>query len=172
MKRIALTMMMLTAAWRLFAQQPPGEQFNLADGTLYRGTGSSSLNYAVENGALVMFGKASGVTPGGGGGYIITSAKGNLEFSGYKTLIVKVSGISEADRFNMRKLLKLELNGRAQQTVTETMRNRNDPDYINARNVEAKFEISKMRNIKSINLVFFDCEREAVKIEVFYRRGK
>jgi hypothetical protein len=161
-------MMMLTAAWCLFAQQP-GEPFDLDGGTVYRGTGSQTLNFTVEGKGLVVSGTASGVTSGGGGGYIITS-KGNLEFEGYKTLIIKVSGISEDDRYSERKLLKLELNKKAQQTITPAMRNRNDPDFINAVEGEAEFDISKVREIESINLVFFDCEMEAVRIEVFYRK--
>jgi hypothetical protein len=167
MKRIALAMMMLTAAWCLFAQQS-GKTFDLYGGNPYQDR-SSTLNFTVENSALVVSGRASGVTPGGGGGYIIES-RDPLEFDGYKTLIIKVSGISENDRYNMRKLLKLELNKEARQTITPVMRNRNDPDYINARNEEAEFDISKVQNIKSINLVFFDCEMEAVRIEVFYRQ--
>jgi hypothetical protein len=133
---------------------------------MYKGT-SSSLNFTVEDGALVVSGTASGVSPGGGGGYIIES-RGNLEFDGYRKLIVKVSGISAADRFDAQKLLKLELNKRPQQTLTPGMKNRNDPDYINAQNGEAEFNLSGLRNIKSINLVFFNCAVSGVRIEVFY----
>jgi hypothetical protein len=116
--------------------------------------------------ALKVSGRASGISSGGG--YVIETRE-NLEFSGRPRLIVKVSGITKADQFDMGKLLKLELNNAAQITVTDEMRNRNDPTFINARNgVEAVFDISQLRNIRKINLVFWNCTIADVKIEVFY----
>jgi hypothetical protein len=169
MKQTALTMALLMAAWCLSAQEDPGEQFDLYGGTVYRGTGSQTLNIVVEGMGLVVSGKASKVTPGGGGGYIIESRE-NLDIDGHKTLIIRVSGINESDEFNLRKLLKLELNKTPQQTATTAMRNRNDPNFINALNGKAVFDISLVRNIRSINLVFFDCTMENVKIEMFYKK--
>ncbi|MDR0638962.1 MAG: hypothetical protein LBG27_08725 [Spirochaetaceae bacterium] len=169
MKQTAFAVVMLAAAWRLFAQQGGRQQFDLSDGgRLYRGKDTLSLDVTFDGKALVMSGTASGVTRGGGG-YIIARFLKKLKFSGSKKLFMRVSGISgEDDRFNMYKLLKLELNGIAQRTVTPAMRNKNDPDYINARNKEAEFDISGMRFIRSINLVFYDCAMKKVKIEVFY----
>jgi hypothetical protein len=166
MKRTVVTLIMLTAALRLFAQQDGRQQFDLYGGEEYDGT-NSSLNFVVEGMTLVVSGTASGVTPGGGGGYIIESRE-NLEFNGSSRLIIRVFGIDSADKFNTQRLLKLELNKRPQQTATATMKNRIDPDYINARNGEAVFDISRLRNIKSINLVFFDCAMRDVRIEIFY----
>jgi hypothetical protein len=154
---------MLAAAWRLFAQQDGRQMFDLSGGERYRDD-SSTLDFTVEGNALVVSGTASGKA---GGGYIITSSD-DMQFSGYQKLFIRVSGISEYDRYNGKKLLKLELNGIAQRTVTPAMRNKNDPNYINAQNEEAVFDISKVKNIKSINLVFYDCAMNSVRIEVFY----
>jgi hypothetical protein len=162
-------MVLVTAAWSLVAQEDGRHVFDLYGGVMYRGTGSQTLKITVEGAGLVVSGRASGVTPGGGGGYVI-EARENLEFNGYKTLIIKVSGISDADNFDTSKLLKLELNKRARQTSTTAMRNRNDPDYINARNEEAEFDLSALRNIRSVNLVFFNCEMKNVRIEMFYQK--
>jgi hypothetical protein len=175
-KRIALTMIMLAAAWHLFAQQEKRQQFNLSGGRLYRDD-LSTLDFTVEGKALVVSGTASGVPKGGGGyivpkdggGYIIALFLKKLEFSGSKKLIIKACGISERDNFNMYKLLKLELNGKARRTISPKMKNKNDPDYINARNnEEAEFDISGIWRITSINLVFYDCTMNRVKIDVFY----
>jgi hypothetical protein len=115
--------------------------------------------------ALKVSGRASGISSGGG--YVIETRE-NLEFSGRPRLIVKVSEITRADQFDMGKLLKLALNDTAQITVTDEMRNRNDPTFINARNGEAVFDISQLRNIRKINLVFWNCTVADVNIEVFY----
>jgi hypothetical protein len=163
MKRMAFTAALLAAAWGLFAQQSVRQQFDLSGGYRYR-DGSSTLDFTVEGKALVVSGTASGKA---GGGYIIESSD-NMEFNGFQKLILRVSGISEYDRYNVKKLLKLELNGTSQRTITQAMRNRGDPDYINAQNEDAVFSLSDMRNIKSINLVFFDCAMNNVRIEVFY----
>jgi hypothetical protein len=168
MNKTVLTAVLLTAAWCLFAQQGIDEPFDLYGGVVYRGTGSQTLNFTLEGEGLVVSGRASGVTPGGGGGYIIESRE-NLEFNDYKTLIIRVSGIDKSDEFNLQKLLKLELNKTPQQTFTTAMKNWDDPNFINALEGEAEFDLSKARNIRSVNLVFFNCKTEKVKIEIFYR---
>jgi hypothetical protein len=169
MKKTVLTAVLLTAAWCLYAEDTNEIPFDLYGGVVYRGTGSQTLNFTLEGKGLVVSGTASGVTPRGGGGYIIES-RGNLEIDRCKKLIIRVSGIGVNDRFNGRKLLKLEINKRALPTNTPTMKNRNDPDYINAVEGEAEFDISTVRDIRSVNLVFFDCEMEKVKIEMFYQK--
>jgi hypothetical protein len=160
---------MLAAAWCLSAQQGR-QQFDLYGGVLYRGTDSQTLDGIIETKGLVMVGRASGTTPRGGGGYII-EAREFLEFNGYNRLFIRVAGITDGDRFNMGKLLKLELNKTPVRTTTTAMRNRNDPDYINAVNGEAEFDLSRVRNIRSINLVFYDCEMNGVRIDVFYSKN-
>ena len=166
MNRGVLAGLLIMAAGTVFAQTGSSrQQFDLPGGNVYNQVGSA-LTFENEGMALKVSGTASGVA-GGGGGYVIEIEE-NLEFSGGRRLIVNVSGIKNTDKFDAFKLLKLELNDKAQTTVTAGMKNRNDPDYINARNGEAVFDISRLRNIHKINLVFFNCAIEDVKIEVFY----
>jgi hypothetical protein len=165
MKKMILASAIIAAALPVFAQDGR-QQFDLFGGNSYNSSGST-LKFAIDDMAVRVSGTASGDINGGGGGYVI-DAKINLAFSGSQRLIVRVSGISGADKFDAFKLLKLELDNKAQATVTEGMKNRNDPVYINARNGEAVFDISRLRNIRKINLVFFNCAVSDVKIEVFY----
>jgi hypothetical protein len=158
MKGMVLAIL-LPAALPLFAQSAGGRQvFDLFGGI----SGGGELRCTVDGTALLVSGKTVDAR-----GYIIHSAE-DLEFSGKSRLILKVSGIIPDDVFDMGKLLKLDLNDAPQRTITPGMRNRNDPDYINARNGEAVFDISRLRNIRKINLVFFNCTVGDVKIEVFY----
>jgi hypothetical protein len=163
---MVLAIALIAAVLPVFAQTGGGrQQFDLFGGKGYNGSGST-LRFDMDGKALKVSGTASGIS-NGGGGYVIETRE-NLEFSGKQRLIVKVSGITGADRFDTGKLLKLELNNTAQITVTDEMRNRNDQAYINARNGEAVFDISRLRNIRKINLVFWNCTVADVKIEVFY----
>lgn len=141
-----------------------GEQIDLFGGISYNET-SPTLRFNVDGMALQVSGTASAVQ---GGGYVI-DAREPLVPNGSRQLIVRVSGISGADTFDMSKLLKLELNDSPRTTVTDGMKNRNDPTFINARNGEAVFDISRLRNIRKINLVFFNCTLTNLRIEVFYR---
>ncbi|MDR0637613.1 MAG: hypothetical protein LBG27_01705 [Spirochaetaceae bacterium] len=162
----ALLAAVLVAALPVFAQTGGGRhQFDLFGGDGYKGSGST-LRFDIDGMALKVSGTASGI-PNGGGGYVI-DARENLAFSGNQRLIIRVSGVRGTDTFDAFKLLKLELNNAAQTTITDGMKNRNGPTFINARNGEAVFDISRLRNIRKINLVFFNCTVEAVKIEVFY----
>jgi hypothetical protein len=157
---------LLMAAMAVFAQQPGGrERFDLFGGNDYN-KASSNLVFGFDDLALKVSGTASGGA-GGGAGYVIETRE-PLEFNKGNRLIVKVSGIRITDKFDAVKLFRLELNGAAQRTETQTMRNRNDPDYINARNGEAEFNLSNLRNIRKIELVFFNCTVGDVKIEMFY----
>jgi hypothetical protein len=163
----ALVAAVLLLAVPVFAQTSSGrQQFDLFGGIGYNGSGSA-IQFDMDGMALKVSGRASGISSGGGGSYVIETRE-NLEFSGRQRLIIRVSGITEADQFDTGKLLKLELNNTAQTTVTDGMRNRNDQTYINARNGEAVFDISRLRNIRKINLVFWNCTVADVKIEVFY----
>jgi hypothetical protein len=157
---IALAALLLPAGSGVFAQQGGLQVFDPFGG-IEDGRG---LRFTLEGAALLVSGKTA---PAGTGGYIIQSAE-DLEFSGKSRLIIKVSGIGESDVFDMSKLLKLELNNIPRRTITPGMRNRNDPDYINARNTDAVFDISALAEIRKINLVFFNCTVADVKIEVFY----
>jgi hypothetical protein len=166
MKRLIFAGALFLAAAAVFAQQAGGrQQFDLFGGDGYNGTGSQ-LVFALDGPALKVSGTASGAA-NGGGGYVIET-KEPLEFNNKSRLIVKVTGIRGTDTFDAVKLLKLELNDRAQTTVTPGMLNRNDAYYINARDGEAVFNISALRNIRKINLVFFNCTITDMKIEVFY----
>jgi hypothetical protein len=161
MKKRVLAGILLAAALPLFAQDGR-QQFDLFGGNVYKDK-SPALQIVNDGAALVV----SGTATGGGGGYVIETRE-NLEFNGRERLIVKVSGVKSTDRYDAQKLLKLELNDRVQTTVTAGMKNRNDPAYINARDGEAVFDISALRNIRKLNLVFFNCAMSGVKIEVFY----
>ena len=166
MKRIVLVSVLAAAALPLLAQTGGDwQQFDLFGGQVYNKTGST-LNIRPDGAGIKLSGTASGVK-GGGGGYVIDITQ-DLEFSGRSRLKIKVSGIRDTDKFDMGKLLKLELNNAALGTETAGMKNRNDPTFINARNGEAEYDISRLRNIRKINLVFFNCTVGDVKIEVFY----
>jgi hypothetical protein len=165
MNHCVLTGLLLAAALPLFAQDGGRQQFDLFGGNVYNEK-SPALRIINDGPALLVSGTASE----DGGGYVIESRE-NLEFSGKKRLIIKVDGVKttdKTDKFDASKLLKLELGNKPQTTVTAGMKNRNDPTYINARNGEAVFDISGLRNIRKINLVFFNCTVEGIKIEVFY----
>jgi hypothetical protein len=162
MKRRILAGLLLAAALPLFAQEGGRQRFDFFGGIVYNKK-SPALRIAVDDLGL----KVSGTASEDAGGYVI-EIRENLEFSGRRRLIVKVSGVTGADKFDAGKLLKLELNNAPQTTVTAGMKNRNDSTYINARNGEAVFDISGLRNIRKINLVFFNCTVADVKIEVFY----
>jgi hypothetical protein len=156
-KTMVLAVLLPMAASGVFGQQ--GKQAFDPFGGISDGKG---LRFTLDDMALLVSGKADGAQ-----GYIIHSTE-DLEFSGKSRLTVKVSGISENDVFDMNKLLKLELADIPQRTITPGMRNRNDPTYINARDGEAVFDISRLQNIRKINLVFFNCTVSDLKIEVFY----
>jgi hypothetical protein len=164
MKKTVCAGLLLAMALPLLAQTG-GEQFDLAGGDDYNGPGST-LRFALDDMALRVSGRASDAARGGGG-YVI-EARQNLEFSGSRRLTVRVSGIGGADTFDALKLLKLELDNKPQATMTPRMRNRNDPTYINARNGDAVFDISGLRDIRKIDLVFFNCAITNLKIEIFY----
>jgi hypothetical protein len=163
MRRTILTgLLALAAALPLFAQEGY-RQFDLFGGNVYKDK-SPALQIANKGPALLV----SGTVTEGGGGYVIDTRE-NLEFSDSNLLIVKISGVKSTDRYDAQKLLKLELNDKAQTTVSAEMKNRNNATYINARDGEAKFDISRMGNIRKLNLVFFNSAMSGVKIEVFYR---
>jgi hypothetical protein len=164
MKNMILVSVLIAAALPVFAQTGR-QQFDLFGGEGYNRSGST-LQFDTDGMALKASGTASGVA-NGGGGYVIET-KENLPFTGRQRLIIRVSGAGGADKFDAFKLLKLELNNAAQTTATEGMKNRNDPAYLNARNGEAVFNISGMRNIRKINLVFFNCTVADLRVEVFY----
>jgi hypothetical protein len=166
MRRFAVLMVMLTAALLLYAQPGGRQQFDLFGGNGYKGA-DSTIKFTNEDMALMVSGRASGVVPRDGGGYIIET-RDNLEFSGGTQLIIRVSGLDDRDVFSQRRMYKLELNKKPRQTVTPGMKNRVDPDYVNARNGDAVFDLPRREGFKSINLVFFDCTVANLKIEVFY----
>jgi hypothetical protein len=164
MRKMILLSALIAAALPVFAQTGSGRQrIDFFGGDGYNDT-SPTLRFAVEGTALKVSGTASDAK---GGGYVI-DVKENLVPNSAKQLILKVSGIGGTDKFDAFKLLKLELNNAPQTTVTDTMRNRNDRTYINARNGEAVFDISRLQNIRKINLVFFNCTVADLKIEAFY----
>jgi hypothetical protein len=163
MTRTILAGLLLAAALPLFAQEDGRPRFDLSGGNVYKNK-SPALRIVNDGPALVV----SGTVTGNGGGYVI-EIRENLEFSGRQRLIVKVSGVQKnTDNYDAAKLFKLELNNQAQTTVSPEMRNHNDSTYINARNGEAVFDISRLRNIRKLNLVFYNSTMTGVKIEVFY----
>jgi hypothetical protein len=162
MKRIVLLCAVLTAALALSAQEGEWQEFDLFGGYSY--PDGSALSFASDGAGLLVTGTASKAA-----GYVIEANRQNLVFSGKSRLKIKVSGITGKEKFDAAKLLKLELANEVMNTSTAGMKNLNDPDYINARNGEAEFDISRLRNIRKINLVFYDCTVADVKIEVFYK---
>jgi hypothetical protein len=158
LRNTGMIVLLLAAATGVIAQQGGLQAFDLFGGS---GSGQD-LHCTVDNTVLLVSGTTDNAAV-----YFIQSVE-DLEFSGASRLIIKLSGIGADDIFDMGKLLKLELNDTPQRTITPGMRNRNDPDYINARNGEAVFDISAMRNIRKINLVFFNCTVANVRIEVLY----
>jgi hypothetical protein len=163
MRKTMAAGMLLAVALPLLAQAGDRQPFDLFGGVTY---GDGSMRFASEGAAL----KVSGTAHGSGysvAGYVISGPE-DLPFSGRNRLIVRVSGIKPTDEFDVMKLLKLELDSKAQSTISPGMKSYNDPHYINARNGEAEFDISRMGNIRKLNLVFYNCTVSDVKIEVFY----
>jgi hypothetical protein len=156
-----LLIAMLAAGMFLAAQTAGRAQFDLFGGQSFNGA-RSGMTFTSEGPALRVSGAAKGAE-----GYLIFSVD-DLEFSGRGRLIIAVSGITENDAFDMSKLLKLELNGEPQITLTAGMKNRNDRDYINARNGEAAFDLAGLETIRRLSLVFYNCTVKNLKIEAFY----
>jgi hypothetical protein len=161
MRKIIMLIVILAAGMSLAAQTPGRAQFDFFGGQSFNGP-RAGMTFANKGPALAISGAARGVE-----GYLVSS-EDDLEFSGRQRLIIAVSGITENDAFDMAKLLKLELNGEPQITLTPGMKNRNDRDYINARNGEAVFDLTGLENIRRISLVFFNCAVADLKIAVFY----
>jgi len=99
--------------------------------------------------------------------YVIESRR-SLGISGTQ-LMLKILGVDETDSFNLRKLLKLELNDRPQRTIGNTGMNHNDPDFLNARDGEYIFDLIRPENIVKINLVFYDCTVKNLSVRMFIR---
>jgi hypothetical protein len=163
--RTAIPALLLLAALSVFAQTEGRRRLDLFGGiTDPEGT----MRFSLEGGGTAL--RVSGATGGyfgGTAGYILVSPE-NLPLSGAKRLILVISGIKDTDRYDMQKLLKLELNDQPQPAISPGMKNYNDPAYINARDGEAVFDISALTDIRKLNLVFFNCAITDVKIEVFY----
>jgi hypothetical protein len=126
-------------------------QFDLFGGQSFTSV-RSGMTLTREGPALSVSGAAKGAE-----GCLIFSVD-DLEFSG--RFIIAVSGITENDTFDRSKLLKLELNGEPQITLTAGMKNRNDRDNSNARNGEAAFDLAGLETIRRLNLVFYRYRRK------------
>ena len=140
------------------AQQSSREPFDFFGGALWLQEGNLQM-WHDDDYALVF----SGTAGRGGAGYVIESR--NLGLERKQRLILVVSGIVTSDRFDLNKLVKLEINGIPIQSGGNM--NRNDPNFLNARNGEYTFDISGIVDIRKINLVFVNCSIGNVKIVMF-----
>ena|GEM_PF-2945653 len=101
-------------------------------------------------------------------GYVIESS--NLGLDQKQRLILDVSGIIASDRFDLNKLLKLEINDHALTAMgSSKSMNINDPNFLNAQNGRYVFDISNIEYIRKINLVFYNSSIGNVKIAMFIR---
>ncbi|GHT50296.1 hypothetical protein FACS1894102_5700 [Spirochaetia bacterium] len=117
---------------------------------------------ADESGILV-----SGRASARGAGYVKESKK-DIGFDGKRKIKFVISGVNnDKDNYDSSKLFKLELNGIPQTPTSPGMINGNDVSFVNARNGECIFDISKIREIRKINLFFFNCEMSNVRITIF-----
>ena len=159
-KTLLLVILFMVALGTAAAQQGGREAYDLFGGEAWVKEGDLNVRH---DGLGLVF---SGTAGRGGAGYVVESR--NLGLERKQRFILVVSGITDADKFDFGKLLKLELNGNAAIVTSgrEGM-NRNDPNYLNARNVEYVFDISNIRNIRKINLVFYNCSIGSVEIKVF-----
>ena len=163
----------LLAAGLVTAAAQQREVFEMGFGwSLYSKRDSTIQVRDAGDGGVIFSGMVSGQGPRGeegGAGYVIESLEPTgLGLDGNRRIIIEVSGISSnTDRFDMGKLLKLELNNRARRTHNNIGTNLNDRDFINARNGEYVFDIADLGTIRKIEIVFYNCTVGALKLKMF-----
>ena len=152
MKKVFFTAILLTAGIVTLSAQQVVYSFigwtpwgslqirNAGDGIVVSGTTSSNSGIAIET--------------------------RNPGLGGRNRIILEISGITETDDFDVGKLVKLEINNVARSDTGGNM-NRNDPEYLNARNGEYIFDISALRDIRKIELVFHKCTVKSLRIDMF-----
>jgi hypothetical protein len=165
MKKVLILYIVLSAALPAFAQQDGYDPFPLLGWTFYKSAGSN-LNAQTDGLGIIVSGAGSG-------GSVVQVQTGDLGLGGKTRLKVTVSGIVDAggnaDVFNRSRLFKLEINGTPLATVTPGMINLVDRTYVNALNYEFEFDISAIRSIRKMELVFFDMKVSALKIGMSVR---
>jgi hypothetical protein len=173
MKKAILAGVLLAAGLVTAAAQQQREVFEGTFGwTLYSKRDSTIQVRDAGDGGAIFSGMVSREGPRGeegGAGYVIESSEPTgLGLDGMRRIIIEVSGISsDTDRFDMGKLLKLELNNRPRRTHNNIGTNLNDRDFINARNGEYIFDIADLGTIRKINIVFYNCTVGALKLKMF-----
>ena len=158
-KTLIISILFITLT--IFSQENDhGDKFDLFGGIIYP---DNSLNISFEDdGGIIVSGEA-----GNGAGYVIESD--DLGLTGRNILTMKITDLTNESHFDSFKLLKLEINNNPIITDTMRMKNRNDSTFINARNGIAKFNIGSLGIIQKINLVFYQCTLQNVKVEFFIR---
>jgi len=159
MKRTILLSILLAAGLAALSAQQ-WEEYDPFGGEIYGEKTGSTLNVQQVGNTLVFSGSANEKSAG----YVLESA--NLRLNGKNRIMLRVSGITNADQFSTGKLLKLELNGKP--VIAQVGSNINDMNFINARNGEYIFDIAHIENILKINLVFYNCNlRQNLSVTIF-----
>jgi hypothetical protein len=139
------------------------EAYDLFGGETYgEKTGSTLKVRSVQEGLVF-----SGFANNRSAGYVIEST--NLGLNGKKQIKLEITGIEDADKFSSVKLLKLELNNTPVKPQNIRDRNRNDENFLNARDGEYIFDIEQIANILKINFLFFDCTVRNLSVKMFVR---
>jgi len=160
-KTILLAILFVTGFFTAVAQE--WEIYDLFGGSSYGERTGSTMTVNHENEWLVFSGSANVRSAG----YVIEST--NLGLGGMNQIKLEISGVRDTDKFDHGKLLKMELNGNPVRTQNNRNMNRNDPNYLNARNGEYIFDIANLENILKINFVFYNCTVRSITVKMFVR---
>jgi hypothetical protein len=167
MKRTVALCVVLSGVLSAFAQQDDYQQFSMDGWNVYNGTGSS-LRIKNDRQGIVVSGTASAV-PKGAAGYVLETKTDIRGLAGKTRVKFKVSGIAGNDAFRSRQLFKLEINGKPLVSVSPGMTGTDDERYVIPKNDEFIFDLSNMRSIRKIELVFWNLTVSNVRIEMFVR---
>jgi len=163
MKKTFLLVILLAVGFAAVSAQQ-WEEFDLFGGEMYGEKTGSTLNVQYDGTALVF----SGTTNEKGAGYVIESL--NLGIDVNKRIMLEISGIRNTDNFDHGKLFKFVLNNNYVSTQNSRDMNRNDPQFLNARDGIYIFEISNMRGILKINIVFYNSTIQNLKVKMYTER--
>jgi hypothetical protein len=165
MKRIVALCVVLSGVLSAFAQQDNYQQFRMAGWNVYNGTGSS-LKIKNDGPGIVVSGTASAVDKGGAG-YVLETKTDIRGLAGRTRVKFKVSGITGNDAFRNDQLFKLEINGKPLVSISPGMTGMTDEKYVISENGEFIFDLSNIRSIRKIELVFWNLTVSNVRIEMF-----
>jgi len=170
MKKVILAGILL-AAVLVSSSAQEWVEYDIFGWGMYGQNGSTMRERAAGDLGVTFYGTASKEGPRGepgGASYVIEPLNpDSLGLNGRRRIKLVVSGIGDTDVFDMGKLFKLELNNTPMRTQNNTGMNRNDPDFLNARNGEYVFDLAGLGTIRKINIVFYNCTVRALTLRMF-----